>query len=180
MTGKKLVENAQDVSGNLSENQIAAVDTRAAVAVLSLQKGEIITFDSDPKKVSKIVDVLGNNVRMLYGFRVSAKDEQPTDQTEGCQLSAVTIGRKVVNAKAGVNITPRTVATEAGADASVHLAFDDVQDLTVGEIPAYVAGKYFRVIDVKQAPSLLKNGEARTQGEDKTPVLVDVVALEVL
>lgn len=172
MNYKKLLENA--VTANIDEKTQKAVDNRAAVASTPLAVGDTIGFTG----ASKVIDVLGNSVRMLFGARVARKGEAITDESDGIQVSCVSFGRQVRNPQTGTITTPASVAEENGLPTN-KLAFNAIKNLSVGEMPDYVKGKYFQVVAMKQVASVRADGQPRLNANGE-PIFQTVYAINEL
>lgn len=173
MNYKKLLSNVQSV--NLSDSAKQAVDGRAAVQATPLSVGDIIKFDDNAAGISRVIDVAGNAVRMLYGVRVADKSEAITDDSEGIQVSCVAFGRQVRNPQTKSVVSPITVAQEANVPTD-KLAFNALRDMTIGDVPAYVAGKAFQVLAAKDVAVVRADGQPRLNSNNE-PMFQTVMAI---
>lgn len=179
MNYKSLVKNATKATDTKA---IQAADNRSAITSTALSVGDVIAFpDDEPANFSQVVNVAGNAVRMIYGVKLTDKAATFDENGEGMQISALAFGRKVRNPATKETISPKTLVAQLPAaefdPTKQTLAFDEIGEKTVGEIPAYCRNKKFVVVAMQDVARVNADGTPRLNA-DSSPMFTPVYAFE--
>lgn len=179
MNIKAMLENAANNTEKLTPEEEKALKSRGAVSAVPLTKGDIIAFGSDASKLTDVRTIGGNKIVMLIGGKLAKAGDKVTDATEGVQVSSVAFGRAVTNRNTGVAVTPATVAAASGEtyDAA-KLAYNQLQNMSLADVPNYVAGKTFRIVGLQDVGLTLPDGTPRVNTQTGQQMFQTVYAFE--
>ena len=179
MTTEQMLKNAKANSVKMSADELKSYNSRGAVANVPLSKGDIIAFDSNAEAIKDIRAINGNKIVMLIGAKLPNDSAEYSANLEGVSVSVVAFGRVVSNRSAGVVVTPVTVAEESGeAYDDNKLVYNQIQDKTLGDIPAFVAGKRFRIVGLQDVGLTLPDGTPRVNMATGQQMFQTVYAFE--
>lgn len=179
MNIKAMLENAAQNTERLTPEEEKALKARGAVSAVPLAKGDIIAFGDNVNKIKDIRVIGGNKVVMLIGAKLASADAEITDNTEGVQVSSFAFGRAVPNRNTGVSVTPVTVAAASGeAYDAAKLAYNQLQNMSLADVPNYVAGKRFRIVGLQDVGLVMPDGTPRVNTQTKQQMFQTVYAFE--
>lgn len=179
MDYKALLANAKANSTTLTKEESDALKMRGAVSNVPLMKGDVIAFGSDAKALTDIRNINGNKIVMLVGAKLAKADDEITDNAIGVQVSSVAFGRAVTNRDTGESVTPVTVAAASGEKFNADkLAYNQLQNLSMADVPAYVAGKKFRILGLQDVGLVLPDGTPRINAATGQQMFQTVYAFE--
>ena len=179
MTTEQMLKNAKANSVTMSAEELKSYNSRGAVSAVPLCKGDLIAFDADVNAIKDIRAINGNKIVMLIGAKLPNATAEYSANLEGVSVSVVAFGRAVSNRNAGTIVTPVTVAEESGeAYEPTKLAYNNLQDKTLGDVPAYVAGKRFRIVGLQDVGLTLPDGTPRVNMATGQQMFQTVYAFE--
>ena len=179
MTTEQMLKNAKANSVTMSAEELKSYNSRGAVSAVPLCKGDLIAFDADVNAIKDIRAINGNKIVMLIGAKLPNANTDYSANLEGVSVSVVAFGRAVSNRNAGTVVTPVTVAEESGeAYDPAKLAYNNLQDKTLGDVPAYVAGKRFRIVGLQDVGLTLPDGTPRVNTATGQQMFQTVYAFE--
>lgn len=176
---KTMLANAKANGVTLTPDEEKALKTRGAVSAVPLTKGDIIAFENDAKAIVDVRLINGNKIVMLVGAKLAKADDVISETSEGVQVSSVAFGRAVTNRATGESVTPVSVAAASGEtyDAA-KLAYNQLQDKTMADVPTYVAGKKFRIVGLQDVGLVMPDGTPRLQTGTGQQMFQTVYAFE--
>lgn len=179
MEYKIMLANAKKNSVALTPEESKALSARGAVSATPLTKGDIIAFENDAKSIIDVRAINGNKIVMLIGAKLAKVEDSIESANEGVQVSSVAFGRAVVNRNTGESVTPVTVAAASGESYdSAKLAYNQLQNLTMADVPAYVAGKKFRILGLQDVGLVMPDGTPRVNSTTGQQMFQTVYAFE--
>lgn len=179
MDYKAMLANAKSNNTTLSKEESDALKTRGAVSNVPLMKGDIIAFGENAKELTDIRTINGNKIVMLIGAKLAKPSDKISDTAVGMQISSVAFGRAVVNRNTGESVTPVTVATASGEEFKPEkLAYNQLQNFSLADVPNYVAGKKFRVLGLQDVALVLPDGTPRINTATGQQMFQTVYAFE--
>lgn len=179
MDYKARLANAKANRTTLSKEENDALKTRGAVSNVPLMKGDIIAFENDAKIITDIRSINGNKIVMLIGAKLAKVSDKIADNSDSVQISSVAFGRAVVNRNTGECVTPVTVATASGEEfKSEKLAYNQLQNFSLADVPNYVAGKKFRILGLQDVGLVLPDGTPRINAATGQQMFQTVYAFE--
>lgn len=163
----------------LSKEESNALKSRGAVSTVPLLKGDIIAFGNEAKEFTDIRTINGNKIVMLIGAKLAKVSDKIADNLESVQISTVAFGRAVVNRNTGESVTPVTVATASGETfKSEKLAYNQLQNFSLADVPNYVAGKKFRILGLQDVGLVMPDGTPRINAGTGQQMFQTVYAFE--
>lgn len=163
----------------LSKDESDALKTRGAVSTVPLMKNDIIAFGNEAKEFIDIRTINGNKIIMLIGAKLAKAEDKISDTAESVQVSTVAFGRTVTNRNTGESVTPVTVATASGEEfKSEKLAYNQLQNLSMADVPNYVAGKKFRILGLQDVGLVMPDGTPRINATTGQQMFQTVYAFE--
>lgn len=179
MTIEQMLKNAKANSVTMSADELKAYNSRGAVSAVPLAKGDLIAFDSDVNAIKDVRAINGNKIVMLIGAKLPNATAKYSANLEGVSVSVVAFGRAVNNRSTGVVVTPVTVADASGEKYDANkLAYNQLQDKTLGDVPAFVAGKRFRIVGLQDVGLTLPDGTPRVNMATGQQMFQTVYAFE--
>ena len=179
MDYKALLANAKKNGTTLSKEESDALKSRGAVSNVPLTRGDIIAFENDAKNITDIRSINGNKIVMLIGAKLAKANDKIADTSVGMQVSSVSFGRAVVNRNTGETVTPVTVAVASGEKFNADkLAYNQLQNLSLADVPNYVAGKKFRILGLQDVGLVLPDGTPRINAATGQQMFQTVYAFE--
>ena len=179
MTTEQMLKNAKANSVKMSADELKSYNSRGAVSAVPLCKGDLIAFDSDVNAIKDVRAINGNKIVMLIGAKLPNDKAKYSTNLEGISVSVVAFGRVVNNRNTGVLVTPVTVAEDSGEKYDPKkLAYNQLQDKTLGDVPAYVAGKRFRIVGLQDVGLTLPDGKPRVNTATGQQMFQTVYAFE--
>ena len=163
----------------LSKEESDALKSRGAVSNIPLLKGDIIAFGNEAKEFIDIRTINGNKIIMLIGAKLANAADEISDTAESIQISTVAFGRAVVNRNTGESVTPVTVATASGETFNAEkLAYNQLQNFSLADVPNYVAGKKFRILGLQDVGLVMPDGTPRINAGTGQQMFQTVYAFE--
>ena len=163
----------------LSEKESNELKSRGAVSTIPLMKGDIIAFGNEANEFMDIRTINGNKIIMLIGAKLAKAADKISDTAEGIQISTVAFGRAVVNRNTGESVTPVTVAVASGEKFNADkLAYNQLQNLSLADVPNYVAGKKFRILGLQDVGLVMPDGTPRINAGTGQQMFQTVYAFE--
>lgn len=170
---------AKTNSKTLSEDELKEFKSRGAVSNIPLMKGDIIAFGENAKELTDIRTINGNKIVMLIGAKLAKPSDKISDTAESVQVSSVAFGRAVTNRSTGENVTPTTVAAASGEEFKPEkLAYNQLQNFSLADVPNYVAGKKFRILGLQDVGLVLPDGTPRINTATGQQMFQTVYAFE--
>ena len=179
MTTEQMLKNAKANNVTMSAEELKSYNARGAVSAVPLAKGDLIAFGSDVNAIKDVRAINGNKIVMLIGAKLPNAEAEYSTNLEGISVSVVAFGRVVSNRSEGAVITPITVAENSGEAYDPNkLAYNQLQDKTLGDVPAYVAGKRFRIVGLQDVGLTLPDGKPRVNMATGQQMFQTVYAFE--
>ena len=179
MTIEQMLKNAKANSVKMSADELKAYNSRGAVSAVPLAKGDVIAFDTNVEVIKEVRAINGNKIVMLIGAKLPNATAEYSANLEGISVSVVAFGRSVSNRNTGVLVTPVTVAEDSGEAYDPNkLAYNNLQDKTLGDVPSYVAGKRFRIVGLQDVGLTLPDGTPRVNTATGQQMFQTVYAFE--
>lgn len=179
MTTEQMLKNAKANSVKMSADELKAYNARGAVSSVPLAKGDIIAFDTNAEAIKDVRAINGNKIVMLVGAKLPNATAEYSANLEGVSVSVVAFGRSVANRNTGTVVTPVTVADASGEKYDPKkLAYNNLQDKTLGDVPSYVAGKRFKIVGLQDVGLTLPDGTPRVNMATGQQMFQTVYAFE--
>lgn len=179
MTTEQMLKNAKTNSVKMSADELKSYNLRGAVSAIPLAKGDIIAFDTNVDAIKDVRAINGNKIVMLIGAKLPNDKAKYSANLEGVSVSVVAFGRSVSNRNTGEVVTPVTVADASGEKYDpTKLAYNNLQDKTLGDVPTYVAGKRFRIVGLQDVGLTLPDGTPRVNMATGQQMFQTVYAFE--
>ena len=179
MTTEQMLKNAKANSAKMSADEEKAYNSRGAVSAVPLAKGDIIAFDTNAEAIKDVRAINGNKIFMLVGAKLPNSTAEYSTNLEGVSVSSVAFGRAVTNRSTGEVVTPVSVADASGETYDpAKLVYNQLHDKTLGDVPAFVAGKRFRIVGLQDVGLTLPDGTPRVNMATGQQMFQTVYAFE--